>query len=495
MISGDVWFETGAAKTFVTIAEQMLRRRRRGHGAALARADRASLLVDAYSRPGRGSTSSTQREGMGVPRRRSAPAGGDRARHPEVTGPSVLRAGRADAARTSWPIRSARCTSGSRPRRPGTSHGRAVPRARGRAPARAGQARAAHPGARPLRVGGHVHGRLGSAAAAGAEAARLARDTRQPQYGLTGELIAALVCRTCAARAPTWRRCSPTPEQTLRAMNGGPLLAPAHLARGAAALGDGATTTPSATCGRSSTKPTRRSIASCAGRRCSTWSRPAARRARRAGRRCDGRARGDRSTQRTADPARRADLRAAAAGRRPRRETLCFAAALGQDSTAHTRSCARGRCSRSAGGCAGSGAAPRRASRCATRSSCSTRSARRAGASARDRSCARRARRIGRRTPDARDRLTAQELQIAQLAAEGLSNREIGERLFLSHRTIGSHLYRIFPKLGITARAQLRDALPRPLRADRTSHLTQDEVRPAGSRSRLSRRPHTRRVQ
>jgi DNA-binding CsgD family transcriptional regulator len=60
---------------------------------------------------------------------------------------------------------------------------------------------------------------------------------------------------------------------------------------------------------------------------------------------------------------------------------------------------------------------------------------------------------------DARDRLTAQELQIAQLAADGLSNREIGERLFLSHRTIGSHLYRIFPKLEITARSQLRDVL------------------------------------
>jgi DNA-binding CsgD family transcriptional regulator len=66
---------------------------------------------------------------------------------------------------------------------------------------------------------------------------------------------------------------------------------------------------------------------------------------------------------------------------------------------------------------------------------------------------------IGPRTPDARDRLTAQELQIAELAAAGLSNREIGERLFLSHRTIGSHLYRIFPKLGITARAQLRATL------------------------------------
>jgi DNA-binding CsgD family transcriptional regulator len=40
-----------------------------------------------------------------------------------------------------------------------------------------------------------------------------------------------------------------------------------------------------------------------------------------------------------------------------------------------------------------------------------------------------------------------------------LTNREIGERLFLSHRTIGGHLYRIFPKLGIAGRAQLRDAL------------------------------------
>jgi DNA-binding CsgD family transcriptional regulator len=63
---------------------------------------------------------------------------------------------------------------------------------------------------------------------------------------------------------------------------------------------------------------------------------------------------------------------------------------------------------------------------------------------------------IGPRIPEARDRLTAQELQIVQLAAQGLSKREIGERLFLSHRTVGGHLYRIFPKLGIGDRAQLR---------------------------------------
>jgi DNA-binding CsgD family transcriptional regulator len=58
-----------------------------------------------------------------------------------------------------------------------------------------------------------------------------------------------------------------------------------------------------------------------------------------------------------------------------------------------------------------------------------------------------------------RDALTAQEHEIASLAASGLSNKEIGQRLFLSHRTVGAHLYRIFPKLGIASRAALRDAL------------------------------------
>ncbi len=57
------------------------------------------------------------------------------------------------------------------------------------------------------------------------------------------------------------------------------------------------------------------------------------------------------------------------------------------------------------------------------------------------------------------DELTAQELQIATLAAGGLTNRQIAERLFLSHRTVGSHLYRIFPKLGVATRAQLATAL------------------------------------
>jgi ATP/maltotriose-dependent transcriptional regulator MalT len=56
-------------------------------------------------------------------------------------------------------------------------------------------------------------------------------------------------------------------------------------------------------------------------------------------------------------------------------------------------------------------------------------------------------------------KLSPQELQVAHLAAEGLSNREIGERLFLSHRTVGSHLNRVYPKLGVHARIELRAVL------------------------------------
>lgn len=65
----------------------------------------------------------------------------------------------------------------------------------------------------------------------------------------------------------------------------------------------------------------------------------------------------------------------------------------------------------------------------------------------------------GQRVQGALDRLSPQEWQIARLAADGLTNREIGQQLYLSHRTIGNHLYRVFPKLGITSRAELGAAL------------------------------------
>jgi DNA-binding CsgD family transcriptional regulator/tetratricopeptide (TPR) repeat protein len=67
---------------------------------------------------------------------------------------------------------------------------------------------------------------------------------------------------------------------------------------------------------------------------------------------------------------------------------------------------------------------------------------------------------VRKRNTETRDDLTAQEEQIASLAREGLSNPEIGERLFISHRTVEWHLRKVFTKLGISSRRELRTALP-----------------------------------
>lgn len=55
--------------------------------------------------------------------------------------------------------------------------------------------------------------------------------------------------------------------------------------------------------------------------------------------------------------------------------------------------------------------------------------------------------------------LTPQERTIAELAASGLTNKQIGTRAYLSHRTVSTHLHRVYDKLGISTRAALRDAL------------------------------------
>jgi DNA-binding CsgD family transcriptional regulator len=62
---------------------------------------------------------------------------------------------------------------------------------------------------------------------------------------------------------------------------------------------------------------------------------------------------------------------------------------------------------------------------------------------------------------DALEELTPQQRQIVRLASHGLTNREIGDRLFLSPRTVSSHLYRSYPKLGVAGRNQLRDVITR----------------------------------
>lgn len=72
---------------------------------------------------------------------------------------------------------------------------------------------------------------------------------------------------------------------------------------------------------------------------------------------------------------------------------------------------------------------------------------------------------LGPLQPAAGELLSPKEMRIAELAGQGLSNRQIGELLHLAPRTIGAYLYRIFPRLGVTARTQLSEAL----RSDRST--------------------------
>ena len=297
-----------------------------------------------------------------------------------------------------------------------------------------------------------------AAAAAGSEGTRLARDTAQPQYGLTGALIAGLVAGLRGNEADLEDRIG-GPERTLRARNGGPLLAPAHLARGAAALGEGRYEEAfhflwpvfdegdpafhrfirwAAVLDLVEAATSSGHLEQVAGVMTELEAIAA----------------------RTGPPLLLTLLTCARPLLANEEDTpALFQAALARDNQAYLYPRARtlfsfGRWLRRQRRSIESRTPLREAIELfdvlgAARWSDRARQELRTTGET-----------LGPRRPDARDQLTAQELQIAGLAARGLSNREIGERLFLSHRTIGSHLYRIFPKLGVTSRAQLRDALP-----------------------------------
>jgi DNA-binding CsgD family transcriptional regulator len=457
MISGDVWFERGAAKTFVTIA-------RRARDAGDADMALGSLVPIAHRcwwtrcqpRTRKYVVDAAQEMGFTEddPRLLAVMALAD----PEAMGRSVLlRVSQIRLHNVTDPL--AAIHVGIAAEKAGDFDlgarflGRAVDRLR-------------EQGRLGLLTQALVHyawaatyaGDWSAAAAAGSEGSRLARDTDQPQYGLTGELIAGLVAGLRGNDPDVDARIA-RPERTLRAMRGGPLLAPAHLARGAAALGEG----------RYEQALHRLwpvfDEADPAFHRFMRW--PAVLDFVEAAGRCGHLERAERVM---------AELEAIAARSGPplllillacARPLLAddedahalFEVALGQDRSAYLYPRARtlfsfGTWLRRQRRGIESRAPLREAIELfdvlgATRWSDRARQELRATGET-----------LGPRRPDARDQLTAQELQIAQLAAQGLSNREIGERLFLSHRTIGSHLYRIFPKLGITSRAQLRDALP-----------------------------------
>ena len=453
MISGDIWRDTGATKVFVTIAREMAD----GGDSELALRSLIPIAHRCWWTPTRAKTRSYLVEAamsIGVPDADPRLLAVIALADPEETGSRV----RDQVA----------------PKRP---HETVDPRAAmyiGIAAEKAGDMATGKAFLSRAVDGLREQGRLGMLAQAlvhhawvathtgdwneairdGTEAATLARDTQQPQFGVTGELVAALAS---ALRGEDIEQMLAEPERALLEAGAGPLLAPAHLARGAMAAGEGrhedafrhllpvfdekapafhrfmrwsgvldlveagrvehgdwvAGVVDELECiGRKSGAPILLTGLACA--------KPLL------------------AGEEDAEALFERALKGEFAGYAFLRARTLFS--YGRWLRRHRRD------------------ADSRAPLRAAVESFDVLGAASWGKRARQELRAT-GERLGPRSSATRDRLTAQELQIAELAGAGLSNREIGERLFLSHRTIGSHLYRTFPKLGITSRSQVRDAL------------------------------------
>ncbi len=99
------------------------------------------------------------------------------------------------------------------------------------------------------------------------------------------------------------------------------------------------------------------------------------------------------------------------------------------------------------------------ASSCGPRTTCSSRWGSKAFAERARRELLATGEKVRKRTVDTADGLTPQEVQIVRLVRAGLSNAEIGTRLFLSPRTVEWHLRKVFTKVGVASRRELRDAV------------------------------------
>jgi DNA-binding CsgD family transcriptional regulator len=456
ILTGDVWFESGATKTFVDIAEKM----REGGEPGMALRSLVPIAHRAWwtrTRPATREYLVRAAHGIGFPEDDPRVLTICAMADPEVTGASVLQRVSRLRVRGDTDAEALMFTGIAAEKAGDVALGarflaRAIEGLREQVRLAALTQCLAHYAWATAHTG-----EWGTAAAAAAEAQSLARDTRQLQYGVTAELVGALVA-ALRGNEPDLDSWLAGPEQRVLAMRGGPLIATAHLARGASALGDG----------RSDdafqhlwpvfdeTDP--------AFHRFMRWS---------AALDLVESAVGSGQSERVSPVI--ADLESVAASTRTpflRAQITCarpllaevnrveglFSAALAEDFTSLPFLRARtlfsyGRWLRRQRRSADS-RGPLRGSITLFDSLGATAWSQRARQELRATGET-----IGQRTPDARDRLTAQELQIGQLAAHGLSNREIGERLFLSPRTVGGHLYRLFPKLGVTGRAQLRDAL------------------------------------